>query len=36
MDGRDLGVVTEVSERDFSRFTDTEIGEIQASLAKTP
>jgi len=28
--------MTDVSQWDFSRFTDTEIEQIQASLAKTP
>ena len=34
--GRDLGVMTEVSEWDFSHFTDTEIEQIQAYLGKEP
>lgn len=34
--GRDLGVMTEVSEWDFSHFTDAEIQQIQVYLAKEP
>ncbi|MBB3591109.1 cytochrome c553 [Rhizobium sp. BK529] len=36
MGGRDLGVMTEVSQWDFSHFTDAEIEQIQAYLAKQP
>ncbi len=34
--GRDLGVMTEVSQWDFSHFTDAEIEQIQAYLGKEP
>ncbi|MFC5755213.1 c-type cytochrome [Rhizobium sp. GCM10022189] len=34
MGGRDLGVMTEVSQWDFSHFTDSEIEQIQAYLAR--
>jgi hypothetical protein len=36
MGGRDLGVVTEVSQWDFRHFTDTEIEQIQAYLSREP
>lgn len=31
-DGRDLGLMTEVSERDFATFTDTEVAQLHAYL----
>jgi mono/diheme cytochrome c family protein len=34
--GRDLGVMTEVSQWDFNHFTDIEIDQIQAYLARQP
>lgn len=34
--GRDLGVMTEVSQWDFSHFTDTEIEQIRVYLAQEP
>ncbi|MGZ2380404.1 cytochrome c [Rhizobium leguminosarum] len=34
--GRDLGVMTEVSQWDFSHFTDVEIEQIQTYLARRP
>ena len=34
--GRDLGVMTEVSQSDFSHFTDIEIEQIHAYLARQP
>ncbi|MGO7718807.1 cytochrome c, partial [Rhizobium johnstonii] len=34
--GRDLGVMTQVSQWDFSHFTDPEIEQIQIYLARRP